>query len=61
MAPRLATQQGKGMSSKSTTSWDAYFEGASMWALLTRGSRHSLTGVLTGRGRLSRSDQRLAR
>jgi hypothetical protein len=24
MAPRLATQQGKGLSSKSTTSWDAY-------------------------------------
>jgi hypothetical protein len=24
MAPRLATQQGKDQSSKSTTSWDAY-------------------------------------
>jgi hypothetical protein len=25
MAPRLATQQGKDQSSKSTTTWDAYF------------------------------------
>jgi hypothetical protein len=25
MAPCLASQQGKGLSSKSTTSWDAYF------------------------------------
>jgi hypothetical protein len=24
MAPRLATQQGKGLPSKSTTTWDAY-------------------------------------
>ena len=43
------------------------FEPPCLWALLrpksllTRGSRHRLTGVLTGRGRLSRSDQRLAR
>ena len=26
MAPRLASQQGKGLSSKSTTSWDAYVD-----------------------------------
>jgi hypothetical protein len=29
MAPRLATQQAKGLPSKHTTTWDAYLAGAS--------------------------------